>query len=187
MEKEVDLCPILYTLTMFSREKQIFDHTSRWNIFVTLFLPYKVLMEQWCCKNVHMETVRSTHVIVKQLVWCFILFSRRTSLEYPVWQERLSCWKGTLASDFFIIIIYFLFISCLNLKFPKMYCWTVHQAGFWNLCSFTGTRLSAPRGHARLYCPFSLGLPHAAQGQVSPHGPSSCPSDAAAELVFSIP
>lgn len=106
LEKEVDLCPVLYTLTIFSREKQIFDHTSRWNIFVTLFLPYKVLIEQWCCKNVHMETVRSTHVIVKWLVWCFILFSRRTSLEYPVWQERLSCWKGTTASDFFFFSLF---------------------------------------------------------------------------------
>lgn len=107
LEKEVDLCPILYTLTIFNREKQIFDHTSRWNIFVTLFLSYKALIEQWCSKNVHMERVRSTQVIVKQLVWCFILFSRRTSLEYPVWKERLSCWKEILASDFFFIFSLF--------------------------------------------------------------------------------
>lgn len=134
-----------------------------------------------------METVRSTHVIVKWLVWCFILFSRRTSLEYPVWQKRLSCWKGTLASDFFFFFFNFLFIFSLNLKFPKRAA---------ELCIRLDSEISAapygpdclcPEGTAGSAAPFPEGSPCPAQGQGSPRGPSSCPSDAGAGLVFSTP
>lgn len=171
MEKEVDLCPILYIFTIFNREKQIFDHTSRWNIFVTLFLSYKELIEQWCSKNVHMERVRSTQVIVKQLVWCFILFSRRTSLEYPVWQERLSCWKENLASNFFFLFsLYFQSES----ELPQIYCWTVHQAGFWNLCSFIQTRLH-PEGISGSTAPFPRAPPILPRARSAPMASALAP------------
>lgn len=122
--------------------------------FFFFFLPYEVLIEQWCFKNVHMETVRSTHVIVKRLVWCFILFSTRTSLEYPVWQERLSCWKWTFAS---IFIFSSFSVYIWNSSNTLLNC--MHQAEFTDLCCFIWTRLSVPREHCRPYCPCPLGLP----------------------------
>lgn len=156
---------IIYSHSIRQRGTDLWSYFQM-KYFCYFFLPYEVLIEQWCFKNVHMETVRSTHVIVKWLVWCFILFSTRTSLEYPVWQGRLSCWKWTFASDFYFFH-YFLFIFSLNLKLPKYAA---------ELCAYRPDGL-CHEGTAGPTVPVFPGR------QVNPCGISPCPSDATLGLV----
>lgn len=70
-------------------------------------------------------------------------------------------------------------------EIPQIYSRTGHQAGFWNICSFIGTRLSVPRGVSGSTAPFPCILPMA---RSAPVAPALAPvSDAAGGLVLSIP
>lgn len=87
----------------------------------------------------------------------------------------------------FFFFFNFLFIFSLNLKFPKRAAELRIRLDSEISAAPYGPDCLCPEGTAGSAAPFPEGSPCPAQGRSSPHGPSSCPSDAGAGLVFSTP